>query len=77
MEHGMLKNKMWFEGSFGYHFYALTSFFAFEKFALHTKYSNIRHPNYRKMLEIVCIYLEPKFVLPLLYDTNYGHFAYM
>ena len=77
LEHGMLKNKMWFEGSFGYHFYALTSFFAFEKFALHTKYSNIHHPNYRKMLEIVCSYLEPNFDLPMLNDTNYGHFAYM
>ena len=28
LEHGMLSNHMWFEGAFGYHFYALTSFFA-------------------------------------------------
>lgn len=27
LEHGMQPNTMWFEGSFGYHFYALTSFF--------------------------------------------------
>ena len=26
LEHGMLSNHMWFEGAFGYHFYALTSF---------------------------------------------------
>lgn len=77
LEHGMLENKMWFEGAFGYHFYALTSFFAFEKFALHTKYSNIHHPNYRKMLEMVCEYMDSDFELPMLNDTNYGHFAYM
>lgn len=77
LEHGMLENKMWFEGSFGYHFYALTSFLAFEKFALHTKYSNIHHPNYRKMLEMVCGYMEPDYDLPMLNDTNYGHFVYM
>ena len=68
---------MWFEGAFGYHFYALTSFFAFEKFAIHTKYSNIHHPNYRKMLEMVCGYMDSEFDLPMLNDTNYGHFAYM
>lgn len=77
LEHGMLENKMWFEGAFGYHFYALTSFFAFEKFAIHTKYSNIHHPNYRKMLEMVCGYMDSEFDLPMLNDTNYGHFAYM
>ena len=65
LEHGMLENKMWFEGAFGYHFYALTSFFAFEKFAIHTKYSNIHHPNYRKMLEMVCGYMDSEFDLPL------------
>lgn len=77
LEHGMLSNHMWFEGAFGYHFYALTSFFAFEKFALHTKYSNIHHPNYRRMLEMVCSYLEPDCSVPMLNDTNYGHFQYM
>lgn len=77
IEHGMLENKMWFEGSFGYHFYALTSFLAFEKFALHTEYSNVHHPNYRKMLEMVCGYLDPNFNLPMLNDTNYGHVTNM
>lgn len=77
LEHGMQPNHMWFEGSFGYHFYALTSFFAFEKFALHTKYSNIHHKNYREMMELLCDYMEPDYGVPMLNDTNYGHLGHM
>lgn len=77
LEHGMLANHMWFEGAFGYHFYALTSFFAFEKFALHTPFGNIHHPNYRHMMEVLCDYLEPDFSIPMLNDTNYGHLSGM
>ena len=73
LEHGMLKNHMWFEGAFGYHFYALTSFFAYEKFALHTPHSHIDHPNYKAMMELLVDYLEPGFRIPMLNDTNYGH----
>lgn len=73
LEHGMQDNGMWFEGSFGYHFYALQSFYAFEKFALHTKYSNIHHPNYKKMMELLSDYLEPDNGIPLMNDTNYAH----
>lgn len=73
LEHGMLENHMWFEGAFGYHFYALTSFFEYEKFALHTKHSHIGHPNYRAMMELLVSYLEPGFRIPMLNDTSYGH----
>ena len=72
LEHGMLPDHMWFEGSFGYHFYALASFFTFEKFALHTKHSHISHPNYRAMMELPFCYLEPGFSLPMLNDTSNG-----
>lgn len=73
LEHGMLENHMWFEGAFGYHFYALTSFFAYEKFALHTPHSHIHHPNYRAMMELIVSYVEPGFKIPLLNDTNRDH----
>ena len=73
LEHGMLSNHMWFEGAFGYHFYALTSFFAYEKFALHTPHSHIHHPNYKAMMELLFSYIEPGFRVPMLNDTNYGH----
>ena len=73
LEHGMTEENLWFEGTFGYHFYALTSFFAFEKFALHTPYSNIHHPNYRAMMEAVLDYLQPDGGIPMMNDTNFGH----
>lgn len=73
LEQGMLPDHMWFEGAFGYHYYALASFFAYEKFALHTEHSHISHPNYKAMMELLTSYLEPGFRLPMLNDTNYGH----
>ncbi|RKD33955.1 heparinase II/III domain-containing protein [Lacrimispora algidixylanolytica] len=73
LEKGMLADHMWFEGAFGYHFYALTSFFAYEKIALHTEHSHISHPNYKAMMELLVSYLEPGFRIPMLNDTNYGH----
>ena len=73
LEHGMLPHHMWFEGSFGYHFYALTSFFDFEKFAIHTKHSHINHPNYLAMMEVLADYLQPDGQMPMLNDTTYGH----
>ncbi|WP_312429645.1 heparinase II/III domain-containing protein [Lacrimispora sp.] len=73
LEKGVLPDHMWFEGALGYHFYALTSFFAYEKFALHTPHSHISHPNYKAMMELLASYLEPGFRIPMLNDTNYGH----
>ncbi|HJA93893.1 MAG TPA: heparinase II/III family protein [Candidatus Eisenbergiella merdipullorum] len=73
LEHGMLPEHMWFEGSFGYHFYALQSFFAFEKFAIHTEHSHIHHPNYLAMMEILPDYLQPDGQMPMLNDTTYSH----
>ncbi|MDO5417754.1 MAG: heparinase II/III family protein [Lachnospiraceae bacterium] len=77
LEHGMQDNKMWFEGTFGYHFYALESFFDFEKFALHTKYSHIHHPNYRKMMDMVYDYLDAGKQIPMINDTTYVQTAHM
>lgn len=73
LEKGMLPEGMWFEGSFGYHFYALTSFFAYEKFAIHTPHSHIDHPNYRKMMDVLLPYLQPDDQIPMMNDTTYGH----
>lgn len=73
LEKGMLPEGMWFEGSFGYHFYALTSFFAYEKFAIHSPHSHIHHPNYRKMMDVLLPYLQPDGQIPMMNDTTYGH----
>lgn len=77
LEKGMLCSGMWFEGSFGYHFYALIGFMSYEKFALHTKHSHIHHPNYAKMMTFPFDYVMPDGTLPMLGDTNFGHRNYM
>lgn len=73
LEHGMQKDHMWFEGTFGYHYYALSNFFAFEKFAINTKYSNIHHQNYQSMLELILSYIQPDGSFPMINDINAGH----
>ena len=73
LEKSVLANGMWFEGAFSYHFYALVSFFEYEKFALNTKYSGITHPNYRKMLEMPAPFWQKGQGFPMLNDTNFGH----
>ena len=73
LEHGMLPEHLWFEGSFGYHFYALQSFFAFEKFAIHTEHSHIHHPSYLAMMEVLSNYLQPDGRMPMLNDTTWHH----
>lgn len=75
LENGMQDNGMWFEGSFGYHFYALQSFYAYEAFAIHTKHSHIHHPNYEKMMVIVRDYLQPDGQLPTLGDAKKGRLS--
>ncbi len=76
LEHGVKQNNMWFEGSFGYHYFALLSFMAYEKFAIHTEYSLIHHRNYKEMMELIYNYYEPDYKVPMLNDTNYGHVSY-
>ncbi len=73
LEHGMQEDHLWFEGSLGYHFYALENFLEFEEFAIHTEHSHIGHPNYRKMLEVVLDYVREDGAFPMLNDINAGH----
>ncbi|MFI3226610.1 MAG: heparinase II/III family protein [Clostridia bacterium] len=73
LENAMLKDGLWFEGSIGYHFFAMQNFFAYEKFAIHTKYSNIHHENYQKMLECIIKLLQPNNEFPLINDIHARH----
>ena len=79
LEQAVLADKMWFECSVGYHFFALKSFFEFEKFAVHTPYSQIRHPNYQAMLEMVSNLLQPDYRFPSINDSGLakGSLSYM
>ncbi len=70
LEKGMLKDGFWFECSSCYHFFALMNFFMFEKFTVHTKWSNIRHGNYRKMILFACKLLESNYRIPMLNDCQ-------
>lgn len=76
LERGMQSNGMWFEGTFGYHVYALESFMAVEKFALHTPFSDIANPNYRKMFALMIHFIQPDGSYPLLNDTNLNHLTH-
>lgn len=73
LEYGMQEDHIWFEGTFGYHFYALENFFAFEKFARHTPYSQLSHKNYQDMMEVVLDYIQTDGSFPLLNDIYAGH----
>ncbi|MDO4329212.1 MAG: heparinase II/III family protein [Lachnospiraceae bacterium] len=73
LEHGVRDSGMWFEGTFGYHFYALEGFFQYERFAVHTKHSHIHHPLYRRMLKAAAVCAQPDFNFPMINDTYSGH----
>lgn len=73
LEKGVLEDKMWFEGAVSYHFYALQSFFGYEKFARHTKHSQLKHPNYRGMINMILDLLQPDYTFPLLNDASLGN----
>ena len=70
LEHGMLADGSWFECSTCYHFFAVQNFFDWEKFAIHTRYGNIHHPNYRKMILFALQILKPDYTFPLLNDSQ-------
>ncbi len=73
LERGVTESGVWFEGTFGYHFYSLEAFFQYERFAVHTKHSHIHHPLYRKMLMAAIDFAQPDFDFPKLNDTYDGH----
>ena len=70
LEHALLSDSLWFEATFGYHFYALRSFIAYERMALHTEYG-LRHlPQYRRMLKMALKVLQPDYSAPLMGDCH-------
>lgn len=73
LEHGMLADGIWFECSLCYHFYALQNFYGFERFAVHTKHSQIMHPNYRKMVTAALNFLQPNDKFPMINDSIEYH----
>lgn len=72
LDKAVLEDDLWFECAIGYHYFALESFFAYEKFARHTTYSRLSNPTYLKMLKIPFKLLQPDFNPPCLNDMKAG-----
>lgn len=72
LDHAVLEDGFWFEGSGGYHHYALLWFMHYEKFARYTPYSMMTDPHYRGQLLKMITYcrniLQPDMTTPKLND---------
>lgn len=75
LEHGLLDEGLWFEGSVHYHFYALQGFCAFEKLARGTRWSLLPLPGYHKMLDFPLDLLLPDGTFPPINDCITGQQA--
>lgn len=72
LDHGVLADGMWCEGSVGYHFFTLQNLFDYERFARHTPYSTLSHPNILKMVHMALNLLQPDNNYPILNDGGKG-----
>ncbi|WP_413283570.1 heparinase II/III family protein [Vibrio sp. MA40-2] len=72
MEHGLIGEGMWFEGSVHYHYYALQALMGFELMARRTNHTLKSHPNFYKLLSypLQLIMLDGHF--PLINDNVFG-----
>lgn len=69
LDKGVLKDGFWFEGSVGYHIFALEAFLAYEKFVYHTQY-RLNHPRLQEMFQFPFKVIQPDFRFPLLNDMT-------
>lgn len=72
LEHALLPDGLWFEGSLHYHFYALQGFFAYEKMARGSEYSLLNSEYYPQMLNVPLAQLMPNMTLPKINDCVNG-----
>lgn len=72
MEHGLVGEGLWFEGSIHYHYYALQALMGFELMARRTEHSLKSHDNFYKLLSypLKLIMLDGHF--PLINDNTFG-----
>ncbi len=68
LEHSLLADGFWFEGTLHYHFYALEQFVEYEKFARRTPHRLIEHPNYRLLFDFPFRVIHPDGSFPQLND---------
>ncbi len=76
LDNAILKDGLWFEGTVGYHMYALMWFMDFEKMARHTEYSLMKDPHYRErihtMMTFVQKLIKKDHTVPALNDGSQG-----
>jgi hypothetical protein len=72
LEHAVMPDGLWFEGSLHYHYYTLEAFFAFEKVAGGSKYSLLNKKHYCQMLSAPLHLLMPDMTLPKINDCVSG-----
>lgn len=70
LEHGVLEDGFWFEGTIHYHYFAFKAFMEFEKVARGTKYSLINEPYYRRMMETPLKFMQTNYHMPCLGDVR-------
>ncbi len=72
LDNAVHEDGMWFEGTIGYHFYAISAFLCFEKFARYTKYSLFADKKYgavlKKMLELPLKFVDGDGIFPSIND---------
>ncbi len=70
LEHGMLADGFWFEGTPSYHFYALMQFMEYERFVQPGSYSFFRESRFIEALKYPMRLLQPDNMLPPLNDSG-------
>lgn len=77
LEHGVLADGLWFEGTPGYHFYAMEQILFFEILACRTPYSFLRDEKFREILKFPLHLLQPDGTLPPLNDAGFGYSGFV
>lgn len=74
LDRGVMSDGFWFEATPHYHYFTLGNLIEFERVARGTKYSQIHHPNFRKMLHMPPKIFQNDFIEPCLGDgSDHGH----
>jgi len=78
LDNAVLEDGLWFEGSSGYHFFALRWFFLFDSFARHTGYCLSKNPHYSEILQKMILFpryfMTPSDYFPAINDCHSDNF---
>jgi len=73
LDHAVLEDGLWFEGSIGYHFFTFSTLMSYNKLARHTPYNTLEHPSCLKMMHMVLNLLQPDGRFPCINDMHQGN----